>query len=155
MLSTRASDSIGGVSTLVDEPVPERTRIAGRPIPWICRAAIVLAIVGVLGTWRNAGPVSLDGVGGPNNGWLVIIFALIALAGVRSLARGSWLGIVTVLGSAAVMMSTAIHDVVSDNGVLGGSSGWGVWLTVAASAGLAACAILAAVWRVRPGAPLP
>ena len=124
--------------------------LGGRPVAWICRAAIVLAIVGVLGVWRNAGAVSLDGVGGPNNGWLVIIFALIALAGVRALARGSWLGIVTVLGSAIVMLTTAIHDVTSGNDVLGGSAGWGVWLTVAASVVLAACAILAAVSRVRP-----
>ncbi len=115
-------------------------RVFGRPLGWICRAAIVLAITGVFGTWRNAGPVSLDGFGGPNNGWLVIIFALIALAGVGALSRGSWLGIVTVLGSAAVMIFTAVHDVVNDGDVIGGSSGWGVWLTVAASAVLAGCA---------------
>ena len=122
-------------------------QIGGRPVAWICRAAIVLAIVGVFGTWRNAGPVSLDGLEGPHNGWLVIIFALIALAGVGAIARGSWLGIVTVLGSAAVMLSTAVHDLVDDDAVVGGSSGWGVWLTIAASAVLAAVAVCAAVWR--------
>ena len=101
----------------------------------------------MFGTWRNAGAVSLDGLEGPHNGWLVIIFALIALAGVGALSRGSWLGIVTVLGAAAVMISTAVHDVVNDDDVIGGSSGWGVWLTVAASVVLAGCAILAAVRR--------
>ena len=121
--------------------------VGGRPVAWICRAAILVAVVGVFGTWRNAGPVSLDGVQGPHNGWLVIIFALIALAGVGALSRGSWLGIVTVLGSAAVMIVTAVHDVVNDGDVVGGSSGWGVWLTVAASVALGGCAVLAAVSR--------
>jgi len=109
----------------------------------------VLAIVGVFGTWRNAGAVSLDGFEGPHNGWLVIIFALIALAGVGSLSRGGWLGIVLVAGCAAVMIFTAVENVVDDNDVLGGSSGWGVWLTIAASAVLAGVAVYAAVERVR------
>jgi hypothetical protein len=108
----------------------------------------LLAIAGVLGTWRNAGVVSLDGLEGPHNGWLVIIFALISLAGVGALTRGSWLGIVTVLGCAAVMLVTAVRNVVSDGDVLHGSSGWGVWLTIGASVVLAGCAVLAAVQRV-------
>ena len=112
----------------------------------------MLAIIGVFGTWRNIGPVSLDGVEGPHNGWLVIFFGLIALAGIGALSGGSWLGIVTVLGAAAVMISTALEDVVHDNDVIGGSSGWGVWLTVAASAVLAGAALLAAVRRLRPRA---
>ena len=114
----------------------------------ICRAAVLLAILGVLGTWRNAGAVSLDGLEGPHNGWLVIIFALISLAGVGALVRGSWLGIVTVLGCAVVMIVTAVRNVVSDNDVLHGSSGWGVWLTIGASFVLAGCAILGSVRRL-------
>jgi hypothetical protein len=103
----------------------------------------VFAIVGVFGAWRNTGPLSLDGVEGPHNGWLVIIFGLIALAGVGALARGSWFGIVLVLG--------AVDAVANDGSVLGGRSGWGVWLTVAASAALAVAAVLAAIRRLRPG----
>jgi len=114
-----------------------------------CYGAIVLAIAGVFGTWRSAGPVSLDGFEGPHNGWLVIIFGLIALAGVHSLARGGWLGIVLVLGCAAVMVFTAVENVVDDGDVLGGSSGWGVWLTIVASAALAAAAVYSAVERLR------
>jgi hypothetical protein len=124
------------------------SRIANR-LPFVCHVAILLAIAGVFGTWRNTGAVSIDGLEGPHNGWLVIIFALIALAGVRSLARGGWLGIVTVLGSAAAMLFTAIENVVDDNDVMGGSSGWGVWLAIAASAILAAAALYAAVERIR------
>ncbi len=124
-------------------------RVGDRRTALVCYAAIVLAIVGVFGTWRNAGPVSLDGFDGPHNGWLVIIFGLIALAGVGSLSRGGWLGIVTVLGCASVMIFTAAENVVDDNAVLGGSSGWGVWLTIAASAGLAGAALYAVVRRLR------
>jgi len=124
------------------------TRIANR-LPHVCHVAILLAIAGVFGTWRNSGAVSIDGLEGPHNGWLVIIFALIALAGVRSLSRGGWLGIVLVLGCAAAMIVTAVENVVDDNDVMGGSSGWGVWLAIAASALLAGAAVYAAVERIR------
>ena len=109
----------------------------------------LLAIAGVFGTWRVAGPVSLDGFEGSHNGWLVIIFGLIALAGVGALTRGSRLGIVTVLGAAAVMISTAVQDAVKDNAVVGGRSGWGLWLTLAASVVLASVAVRTAVRRIR------
>jgi hypothetical protein len=118
-------------------------------IAFVCYGSVVLATVGVFGTWRSTGTVSLDGVEGPHNGWLVIIFALIALAGVRSASRGGWLGLVTVVGCAAVMVFTAVENVVDDGDVLGGRSGWGVWLTIAASATLAGAAIYAALGRVR------
>ena len=115
----------------------------------LCRLAILLAIVGVFGTWRTAGPVSLSGVDGPHNGWLVFIFALIALGGVGPAARGSWLGIVTVVGCAAVMLATPIQDLLDQNSVVGGSAGWGLWLTVAASAVLGGAAIYSAVENLR------
>ena len=98
----------------------------------ICHAAILLAVIGVFGTWRSAAPVSLNGVEGPHDGWLVIIFALIALAGVRSLSRQGWLGIVTVLGAAGAMLYTAVGDLLDDGAVLGGRSGWGIWLSIGA-----------------------
>ncbi len=116
---------------------------------WICRAAILLAIVGVFGTWRNAGHVSLDGFEGPHDGWLVIVFGLIALAGVRSLSRGGWLGMILVLGCAVVMVVAAAKNVSDDDAVLGGSAGWGVWLTIAASAALGAASLYAAFTRIR------
>jgi hypothetical protein len=120
----------------------------------ICRVSIVIAIAGVFGTWRSAGPVSLDGVEGPHDGWQVIIFALIALAGVGALARGSWLGMLTVFGGSLAMLSAAARAVVKDNAVLHGSSGWGVWLTIAASVVLGVCAIFAAVRRAAVAEPV-
>jgi hypothetical protein len=123
--------------------------MTNRRVAAVSYTAIVLAIAGCFGTWRSAGNVSLDGLEGPHNGWIVIIFALISLAGVRALVRGSWLGIVTVLGGAAAMIFTAVENVVDDNAVLGGSSGWGVWLTIVASAALAGTALAVAVSRLR------
>jgi hypothetical protein len=114
----------------------------------LCTTAIVLAVLGVFGTWRTSGPVSLDGVEGPHNGWLTIIFGLIALTGVRSLSRGGWLGIEVVLGCAVVMLVAPLH-VLSR----AGRSGWGVWLTVAASIALVMLAIAAAAARVRGSTP--
>ena len=124
---------------------------AGDPrLAWACRAVIVLAIAGVFGTWRSSGEVSLDGLQGPHNGWLVVIFGVIALAGVGATARGAWVGIVLVIGCGAVMAFTAIENIVDDEAVVGGSSGWGVWVTVLASVALTGAAVLAAVRRLRP-----
>jgi hypothetical protein len=134
------------VSSHVPDPAPDRDRRVGV----ICRVAVAVAIAGVFGTWRNAGNVSLDGFEGPHNGWLVIIFGLIALTGVRALTRGSWFGVITVIGCAAVMVFAAVQDIVDDGAALGGSSGWGVWLTVAASGLLGASAALVAVRGLRP-----
>lgn len=120
----------------------QRTRL-------VCRSAIGLAIIGVFGTWSSSGPVTLNGVQGPHDGWLVIIFGLVALAGVGSLARRGWLGIVTVLGAAAVMLYTALADLVGDHSVLGGSAGWGIWLTIVASLVLGIAALIAAERRIR------
>jgi cardiolipin synthase len=115
----------------------------------ICDLALILAVAGIFGTWRSDGTVSLDGLQGPHNGWLVIIFGLISLTGIRALSRGSWPGIVLVFGCACVMAFTALDDLLNDEHVLGGSSGWGIWLTMAASLILAGAAGRAAQQRLR------
>ena len=69
----------------------EKTRLVSR-FAWAERAAIVLAVVGVFGTWRSSDPVSLDGFQGPAQRLDGELFGLIALAGVGAAARGSWLG---------------------------------------------------------------
>ena len=114
---------------------------------WAARGAILLAVIGVFGTWRSAGPVSLDGFQGPHNGWLVIVFGLIALLGIGAAARGSWIGVVLVCGCGAAMTYGAWTSLNDDGSTIGGSSGWGVWLTIVASAALAVLALFAAVHR--------
>ena len=118
-------------------------------LAWICRLAVVAAVVGVFGTWRSAGPVSLDGVDGPHDGWLVVIFAAIALAGAGSAARGAWPGVVLLLVCAAAVVYFPLRNLLDDRDTYGGSSGWGIWLTIAAGVVLGAAAVLAAAARVR------
>ena len=121
-------------------------------VSWVCRAAILVALVGVFGTWRRGGGVSLNGVEGPHNGWLVVIFGLVALAAIGPLARESRLGAVAVIGCSAVMLSTALQALVDDRDVLGGRSGWGLWLTIGGSLLLGAAAVVAVARpRLWPG----
>jgi hypothetical protein len=105
--------------------------------------------VGVFSTWTTDGPVTLNGVEGPNNGWLVVILAAFALAWTGSMTRGSWLGIMGVLGASLVMIWTAVENWLDGRDVFGASAGHGLVLVVAASAVLAGLAIRAAVLRVR------
>jgi hypothetical protein len=133
--------------------------VSATRLRWTCRTAILLAIVGVFGTWRVAGPVSLDGFEGPHNGWFVVVFALLALAGVNALVRRSWLGIVDVAGCGAIMVSITVQNLVDDGDVLGGHAGWGIWLTLAASVVVLAAAGVAVAGRLprgsTPASPRP
>jgi hypothetical protein len=104
-----------------------------------------VAVLGVLGTWRTAASVSLNGLEGPHDGWLVILFALIALAGMRSLARGGRPGSILVFGCAAAMIYFTVRNFLDDRDVLGGSSGWGIWLTIVAGVVLAGTSLAVAV----------
>jgi hypothetical protein len=113
-------------------------------------AAIAGAAVGVFATWTTDGPVGLDGVQGPNNGWLVLIVAGFALAWTGSMARGSWFGVVGVFGSAVVMGWTAIESWLDGRAVSGATPSVGLLLVVAASVVLGAIAVArAAELRVR------
>jgi hypothetical protein len=123
-------------------PEDATRRVAGRSwtqvVPPI---AIAVAVVGVFCTWTNDGPVSLNGTQGPHDGWLVVIVALPALLWTRSLARGTWAGVIGVLGSAAVMGWTALASWRDSRDVLGGSVGYGLLLVLGASLALAAAGV--------------
>ena len=101
----------------------------------------MVAIIGVFLPWTNDGPVRLDGTQGPNNGWLVVIVALLALAWVRPMARGSWVGVAGVLGSAVVIGWTALENWLDARGVFEGTVGFGLLLVIAASVTLAAASL--------------
>jgi len=89
--------------------------------------------------------VSLDGTQGPNNGWLVLIVALLALAWIRPMARGSWTGVIGVLGASIVMGWTAIENWLDSRAVLDATAGLGLILVVVASVALATVAVACAV----------
>ena len=99
-----------------------------------------MVVVGVFCTWTSVGPVSLNGTEGPNNGWLVVILAALALAWMRSMNRGAWTGVVGVLGCAVVMGWTALQSWLDARDVAGASAAWGLLLVVLASVVLAVAA---------------
>jgi len=72
--------------------------------------AIAMAALGAVLPWSSDGPVRLDGTEGPNNGWLVLIVAALALGCVRSMARGSWVGVLGVLGAGLIIGWTASNS---------------------------------------------
>jgi uncharacterized membrane protein YhhN len=114
-------------------------------------AAVAAAAVGVFVTWTSDDAVGLDGVEGPNNGWLVLIVAAFALAWIPSMTRGSWVGVVGVLGASLVMGWTAIESWLDGKDVSGASAGVGVFLVVVASVVLGGTAIGRAAQVTRSG----
>jgi uncharacterized membrane protein YhhN len=111
---------------------------------------LAVTAVGVFLTWTSAGPVRMTGVQGPNNGWLVLIVAAFALGWTRSAARGSWVGVVGVLGASIVMCWTAVESWLDGREVLGATASLGLLLVVAASAVLAGTAVALARRLRRP-----
>ena len=103
--------------------------------------AVAVAALGVFLTWTTDGPVRLDGTQGPNNGWLVLILAAFALAWARPLARGSWVGVVGVLGAAVVMGWTSVESWKDSRDVIGATASLGLVLVLAASLALAGAAV--------------
>jgi hypothetical protein len=110
----------------------------------VALGAVAAAAVGVLVTWTDDGTIALQGVQGPNNGWLVLIVAGFAAAWIPSMTRGSWVGVIGVLGAAAVMAWTAIESWLDAREVLDASAGVGILLVVGASVVLGAAAAAAA-----------
>ena len=112
-------------------------------------AAIAAAAVGVFSIWTTDGPVSLDGTQGPNNGWLVLIVAAFALGWRRSMARGSWIGVIGVLGSSVVMGWTAVESWSDSRDVLGSTAGYGLLMIVGASIALGLVVVVQGVELTR------
>ena len=115
----------------------------------MARALIVGAVFGVLLTWTSDGPVDLDGTQGPNNGWLIVIVSAFALAWLRSMERGSWVGVIGVLGSALVIVWTATENWVDSRAVVGASASFGLLLVLAAGLALGCSAVVRAVELAR------
>ena len=111
--------------------------------------AVATATVGVFVTWTSDGPVRLDGTQGPNNGWLVLIVALLALAWIRPMARGSWTGVIGVLGASVVMAWTAIENWLDNRQVIDATVSYGLLIVLAASVALICVAVTHGVLRLR------
>lgn len=115
----------------------------------VARIALATVAIGVFLTWTSDGPVDLNGIQGPNDGWLVLILAAFALGWARALERGSWVGVVGALGSALVMAWTALDSWLDARELSDASPGLGLVLVVGGSAVLAALAVRVAVELIR------
>ena len=113
----------------------------------VSRVAVAAVLVGVFVTWVADGPVKLDGIQGPNNGWLAVIMAALALVWIRML--GSWVGVIGVLGCGLVIFWTALENWLDARATIGVSAAPGLVLVLAGSAVLTAAAVVRAVERVR------
>ena len=115
----------------------------------MCRVAVAAALVGVFVTWVADGPIRLDGTQGPNNGWLAVIVAVLALVWIRML--GSWPGVIGVLGSGLVIGWTALENWLDARATIGASAAPGLLLILAASVVLTAVAAAQGVELARGG----
>ena len=101
------------------------------------RIAIVAVVVGVFCTWLAQDDLTLNGIEGPNNGWLCVLLAGPAFLWVRSMERGSWVGVVGVLASALVIGWTAAENWRDARRVLDAGVSYGLLLVLVAGAVLA------------------
>jgi hypothetical protein len=116
--------------------------------------AVAAVLVGVFSTWTKAGGITLNGTQGPNDGWLVVVVALLALGWLGMMEGLSWtgaVGVAGVLGAALVICWTAIADWRDNREVLDASVGWGLLLVVAGGAALAVTAVLRGLELLRDG----
>jgi hypothetical protein len=111
--------------------------------------ALAIATTGIFLPWSSDRPVRLDGTEGPNNAWLVLIVAVLALGWVRSMARGSWVGVLGVLGAGVVIGWTAIENWSDNRHVLGASASYGLLIVIAASVALVCAAATHGALRLR------
>jgi hypothetical protein len=110
----------------------------------VAQLALVVVIVAVFTTWLTGDDITLNGTQGPNDGWLAVLVALMAFGFLRSLRRGSWIGVLGVGGAAFVIGMTAVDDL-REGRALGASVGYGALLVIAASVVIGAVAILGVV----------
>lgn len=115
-------------------------------VVWVAIAAV---LVGTFSTWATAGSVTLNGVEGPNDGWLVVILAVCAVGWARMMLRGSWVGAVGVLGASLVIAWTAYEDRRDARDVLEASTGHGLVLVAAGSVVLGATAVVVGIGLAR------
>src|SRR6186997_858805 len=125
----------------MSDPIPSGDREGRRRL--VCRIGVAAVLVGVFATWLADGPVKLDGIQGPNNGWLAVIVAALALLWIRML--GSWPGVIGVFGSGLVIGWTALENWLDARAVIGASPRLGLALVLAGSVALTAVALVQAV----------
>jgi len=106
-------------------------------------------VVGVFCTWLVAGGLTLNGIEGPNNGWLCVLLAGPVALWARMMERGSWVGVVGVLAGALVIGGTAAQGWLDARRVLDAHVSYGLLLVLAACATLVGAALFRGVSLLR------
>ncbi|MFW2336591.1 phospholipase D-like domain-containing protein [Ilumatobacter sp.] len=103
------------------ESISPMSRVAARLLLGGC----ALAVVGVFTRWTSGDGVTLNGIQGPHNGWIVIVYLVVGVAVARAVGRGSRTAALTAVLVAVVVIVT----VLTTSSVPGFGTAWGYWLT--------------------------
>ncbi len=114
---------IGGAMDDV-EPVPDQP--SDKSLRLAAVAGATASVIGLMGTWTSGDGVTLNAFQGPQNGWLVVIYAVAALLASRALSRLSWAAIALTLISTLGVLTA----VVGNSSVRGLGRGWGWWFSL-------------------------
>ena len=111
----------------------------------VASIGIVLTVIGSWAPWSFDGSVRLGGLEGSHDGWLAALFALLAIAAVKPLARRSWPGIVVIL----ICGGAVLVFVLGDAPPPGSDLAWGWWLCLIGGLGVVTAGSATAVCRLR------
>lgn len=108
--------------------------------------ATVLMIIGAIGPWAKVLFVSVSGIDGQRDGWIVLVLAILSLIALASVLRGAPARKVAtgIAVDGLIAGGVAIYDwtdLPQGNAIATVSPGWGLYLTVFASAALVFCGL--------------
>jgi hypothetical protein len=125
------------------------------PALWITIALIALMAIGAFGPWAKALGVTVSGTDGSNDGWVVIVLAVLAGLFVWGYAYNGSTGLCVLTALAGIgAFATALHDrrrVTHASALI--QVGWGLNLDLVASAVLVVMALVLASRSKRVPAP--
>jgi hypothetical protein len=132
----------------------------GQGVRWWVLGSAALAIVGAFGPWVKALGISVGGIDGSNDGWLVVAAA--ATGGLlfhlgRGRSGGGWALVGGVVGAGVTLYDRShLQHAINKAGALGQALvqvGWGLNLALVASISMAIGGAVA--WRQQSALPEP
>ena len=98
-----------------------------RRITWTTLAGAALAIFGVFSTWASGSGLTLNGVEGSHNGWVVVLASVLVACVARPLGRGSGPAII----AAGLVAMRVLSTVIGTKGPPDLDRSWGWWVSLA------------------------
>jgi len=140
---------------LSDSPTVKHAMDSRRTLGALAASGILLALAGAVTIWSPGDGVTLTGIRGQHNGWLVIALALVASVFLRSLISLNW----SAIAATALAAAFIAYLVVGSTMPPGTSFGIGYWLSLSGGllllvASLAAVILRKAARFYGPRAPL-